>query len=90
MTTHGTAFLKLQVGRSSANIKFTVADSMFPRLVVGIRGMKTLNIQLDPANSRALVNGSEVIPFISKVYPESVFSGNDPRSTQGAGVGPRN
>jgi hypothetical protein len=52
--------------------------------------MKTLNIQLDPANSRALVNGSEVIPFISKVYPESVFSGNDPRSTQGAGVGPRN
>jgi len=90
MTTHGTALLKLHVGRSSANIKFTVADSMFPRLVVGIRGMKTLNIQLDPANSRALVNGSEVIPFISKVYPESVFSGNDPRSTQGAGVGPRN
>jgi hypothetical protein len=83
ITTHGIARLKLETGGSKADIIFTVAARVFPRVIVGIRGMKTMNIKLDPANSRAILGNGVTIPFISKVTPQSVWSGNGQGPSQG-------
>jgi predicted aspartyl protease len=87
MKTYGMASLKIKIGKVMANLHFTVASNLFPKIIVGIRGMKTLNIQLNPANSCAIV-GKSNIPFVSKVSPQSIWTENESRSVQGAGNRP--
>lgn len=88
MKTLGLAALRIGIGSTAATIHFTVAMDLFPKIIIGIRGMKTLNIQLDPANDRAITCHTSV-PFISSVYPQSVWSENEKRSALGARNGPQ-
>jgi len=85
IATYGLANMKIHIGDTRANIKFTVADDIFPRVIIGIRGMRTLHIQLNPSTSCAIVGNSTVVPFISKVSPQSVWAENFDKSALGVG-----
>jgi hypothetical protein len=88
MRTHGMASLKVAVGHTVVNLNFTVASNLFPKIIIGIRGMKTLNVQLNPAQNCAIA-GDVHIPFISTVTQQSIWSGNDKRSIPGASDRPQ-
>jgi hypothetical protein len=79
METHGLASLKIQVGDSVANLHFVITSNLFPKIIIGIRGMKTLNIQLDPVRNCAIASGAPV-PFVSRVSPQSIWPENEERS----------
>ena len=81
--TVGTACITVTVENSKARVSFTVASNIFPKVIIGIRGMKTLDIQLDPANDQALAGGAVTVPFISKVTPQSLWSGKEFGPAQG-------
>jgi hypothetical protein len=74
--TSGTAYIRTVVGENRGVLKFTVANEIFPKVIIGIRGMKMLEIQLDPAKDRILVGNGKVVPLISKVESQSSCSGN--------------
>jgi hypothetical protein len=84
--TYGEASIKVDIGHIKAVLKFTVANQMFPRVIIGIRGMKTMNMVLDPANSCVILGGKRSVPFISKVKPQSIWPENECVSTQGVGA----
>jgi hypothetical protein len=84
MRTYGSTELKVKVGQTMANLHFIVAANLFPRVIIGIRGLKTLNVKLDPANSCAIA-GERDIPFISQVAAQSVWSENGKKSALGVG-----
>lgn len=83
--TYGEASIKVEIGRTKAAVKFTVASQMFPRVIIGIRGMKTMNMLLDPTNSCVMLEGIQTVPFVSKVKPQSIWPENECVSTQGVG-----
>jgi predicted aspartyl protease len=84
--TYGEASIKIDIGHTRAAVKFTVASQMFPRVIIGLRGMKTMNMVLDPTNSCVILGGKRTVPFISKVKPQSIWPENECVSTQEVGA----
>jgi hypothetical protein len=72
MTVTGYATLKLQIGNASANQKFMVVQGLFPKVIVGIRTMKTMGMILNTADDCAIVDGNVRVPFISRTVPQSI------------------
>jgi len=67
----GLALLPLEIGTVRAEQKFLVVNSVFPKVIIGIRTMKAMDICIDPRADCALVDGIRV-PFISTIIPESI------------------
>ena len=66
MESLGVATIDVKIGKTSSFQKFTVVDTIFPRVFLGVKTMKSMNILLDPKKESAFVNGFKV-PFISGV-----------------------
>ena len=63
LVTKGTVSLNVSVGLSRGQLQFVVIEKLFPRIIVGIRSMKTLNIQLRIADNCVYSKGV-MIPFM--------------------------
>jgi len=64
----GYTVLNITVGQKSMKMKFTVVESIFPNVLIGIRSMKQENICIVPAWDCVKIDGCSV-PFVSKVKP---------------------
>ena len=64
--------LRLQIGGVTALQKFRVVEKVFPKIIVGIRTMKTMNIVVDPTADCVYVGNGQKVPFVSTIAPESV------------------
>lgn len=62
----GCSMLKIKIGNKIERINMIVVENLFPRVIIGIKEMKRLNIAVMPANDCIIV-GEKQIPFISKV-----------------------
>ena len=81
----GSVRLRMSFATTSKTCTFVVVKDLFPKVILGIRSMKGLRMIIDPANSRVKVRG-ETIPFLSKVYAETVVAqGNEEGSVLGVG-----
>ncbi len=64
---------------------FLIVKNLFPKVILGIRSMKGLEMTIDPPHSQVFVKGKR-IPFLSKIYAETLMGqGNDDRSVLGVG-----
>jgi hypothetical protein len=63
--TSGTAYIRTVFGENRGVLKFTVANEIFPKDIIGIKGMKMLEIQFDPAKDCVLVGGGKVVEIQS-------------------------
>jgi len=78
MDTKGWVKLRIQVGGQEKECKFWVVQSLYPKIIIGIRAMKDMGISIDPARECVWVNGRKV-PFLARVQPQSLLgskSGN--------------
>lgn len=66
LQTIGTCRLPVDTGLGKKQIDFVVVNKVLPAVVIGIKGMKSLGISLNPKNSCAVIKGVE-IPFMAKV-----------------------
>jgi hypothetical protein len=73
----GIVNLRLGIGNCLSEQKFTVLESIFPKIIVGLRSMKSMDICVDPANDCAVIAGKVRVPFVSKTVPQSVMSGKE-------------
>lgn len=89
MDVTGFAQVDLHIGCVRATQKFHVVRNVFPRIIVGIRSMKTMDIALNPREDCAFVHNMKV-PFISTVVPQSVAAGNASGTHSRAEVSPMN
>jgi hypothetical protein len=64
----GYTYFPLTIGSTSHHVKFTVVESLFPKLIIGLRTMKTEGIILDAPNDSIQVDG-ERVGFVSKTEP---------------------
>ena len=91
MAVTGYATFPLQIGGVKAVQKFLVVKGLFPKIIVGIRTMKTMNIVIDPHSDCIYVGDGMKVPFMSRITPESVVAtsvkldednktGNEPRT----------
>ena len=59
---------------------FLIVKNLFPKVILGIRSMKELEMTIDPPHSQVVVKGKR-ISFLSKVYAETVVGqGNEDQS----------
>ena len=80
MNVVGSVRLKMSFASMSKSCNFLVVKDLFPKVILGIRSMKGLRMIIDPMNNRVKVRGT-TIPFLSKVYSETVVAqGNEDRS----------
>ena len=78
MDTKGWVKLRIQVGGQEKQCKFWVVQSLYPKIIIGIKAMKDMGISIDPAKECVWVNGRKV-PFSARVQPQSLLgskSGN--------------
>lgn len=71
MATTGYATLALEIGNAKSVQKFIIVKSLFPKVIVGIRAMKTMGVIIDPSSDCAVVDRTIRVPFISHVAPQS-------------------
>ncbi len=72
MTVTGAATFSVHIGSVRAVQKFQVVKGLFPKLIVGIRTMKTMSLSLDPESDCAYVGRNYRVPFVSHVTPQSI------------------
>lgn len=70
MNVLGWTRLKIEVGSSSKLCKMWVVPNLFPRVILGIRALKDLNVKIDPPNDCVEVEGQK-IKFLSRTQPQS-------------------
>jgi hypothetical protein len=82
MTVLGEATLIVEIASVKSRQKFLIVNNLFPKVIIGIRAMKTMSISIDPENDCIFVN-KERIPFMSKVDPQSEesFMGNGEKTS---------
>jgi len=66
MQSRGTVSLEVQLGDVISRQSFVMINDLFPRVFIGIRTMKDMNIQINPNEECISVNRKK-IPFISGV-----------------------
>ena len=72
----GIIVLEMKFMSITKHCRFLVVKNLFPRVIIGMRAMKSLRMTIDPPRDRVVVNGHG-IPFLSKTYNESIDeSGN--------------
>jgi hypothetical protein len=76
MCVTGQAIFPLQIGNAKVEQRFMVVKKIFPKVIVGLRTMKTMSIVIDAKNDGVIVDNKIRVPFISRIIPESVL-GNE-------------
>jgi hypothetical protein len=76
----GTTFLRLNIGNCQSDQKFTIVESIFPKVIVGLRSMKSMDVYVDALNDCAVVWGQFKVPFVSKTVAASIWSGKETRT----------
>ncbi len=68
----GIATLRVQLGKKSLSLSFTVVESLFPRVIIGLKDMKRHDIRLLPKFDCVQID-DENVPFVSKtrIEPEN-------------------
>lgn len=66
----GCSFINIKLGDIKKRLKFIVVDNLFPKVLIGIRDMKTLDVSVVPRNDCIMINNTR-IPFISRVSVEA-------------------
>jgi hypothetical protein len=84
----GQATLSIELGPVRAEQKFMVVKNVFPKVIIGIRTMKTMNVCIDPVNDCAIINDQVRLPFLSKIQPQSEVSGKEKWASSGVGASP--
>ena len=88
MNVMGYTHLRLEIGSVKVTQRFTVVKNMFPKILVGIRTMKTMNIVLHPNDNCVYVGNGVPVPFLSIIEPQSTSSSeNGQGPTSGVGGG---
>lgn len=67
----GFTVLNLKIGPKTMRLKFTVVESIFPNVIIGIRTMKKERISIIPAWDCVKVENASV-PFVSKIVSPSL------------------
>ena len=75
MPVAGTTVLELKFPSITKYCKFLVVKNLFPKVIIGMRAMKSLKMTIDPPHDRVVVNGLG-ISFLSKTKIESIDQGN--------------
>jgi hypothetical protein len=76
----GFAVMTIEIGSVKAVQRFMVVQHLFPKIIIGIRTMKTMEITINASEDCVYVGGNTKIPFLSRVYPQSEITsvmGND-------------
>ena len=81
MPVAGSVNLEVKFPSISKCCNFLVVKNMFPKVILGMRAMKSLQLMIDPSSDRVVVNGI-TIPFLSKTHDENMESGNAKTSVQ--------
>ena len=71
MDTNGWVNLKVRVADKERYCKFWIVERLFPKVIIGIRAMKDLRMEVDPARNCAWVRNVK-IPFLSHVQTQSI------------------
>lgn len=66
MENKGVISLEMRLGGKSCKHSFILVDSLFPRVILGIKSMKTMGLIINPSKDCVEINGVS-IPFISKI-----------------------
>jgi hypothetical protein len=72
MCVTGQATFSVQIGNAQVEQKFMVVKKIFPRIIIGLRTMKTMSISIDAENDCILVDKQIRVPFISHITPASI------------------
>lgn len=70
MNVIGWTRINIEIGNSNRLCKLWVVPDLFPKVILGIRALKDLNVKIDPPNDCVEVDG-ERIKFLSKTNTES-------------------
>jgi predicted aspartyl protease len=71
MIVTGNAVISVEIGNVKSNQKFMIVKGLFPKIIIGIRAMKTMGILIDPGHDGIIVDGGMRIPFISHITAQS-------------------
>lgn len=71
MDTNGWVNLKIKVADKERYCKFWIVERLFPKVIIGIRAMKDLKMDVDPARNCAWVRNVK-IPFLAHVQTQSI------------------
>lgn len=71
MAVQGEALLPIEIGGIKATQKFSVVNDLFPKVIIGIRTMKTMGIRIDATSDCIYMGNNVQVPFISRVVPET-------------------
>ena len=66
----GYSFINVNIGNKINKIKMTIVDKLFPRIIIGIRDIKKMNIALLTKLDCATIDKIK-IPFISKIKEQA-------------------
>jgi len=66
----GYSFINVTIGNKIERIKMTIVDKLFPRVIIGLRDMKKMNISILPKIDCVIVDDIK-IPFISKIREQA-------------------
>jgi hypothetical protein len=83
MIVTGYAMISIEIATVKAVQKFMIVKGLFPKVIVGIRTMKTMGVMIDPVSDGIIVDNGVRVPFISRIIPQSFSS-----STLGKEMGP--
>jgi hypothetical protein len=88
MAVTGHATFLVELGNARVQQKFMVVQRIFPKIIIGLRTMKTMSIIIDAVNDGIIVNEETRVPFLSRISPDSTVQGNGYGATLGAGACP--
>lgn len=75
LTVKGEIFLPITVGVITKELPFIVVNQLSPKIIIGLRGLKSLKVEICPTIDAVKCAGIE-IPFIAKTFSDSVCSKN--------------
>jgi predicted aspartyl protease len=73
MQVTGEALFSVRIGSVRAVQKFQVVRNLFPKIIIGIRTMKTMNISVKPSDDCAYIGETFKVPFKSRVVAQTVY-----------------
>ena len=80
MSSKGIAMILVGYGSYSSYQRFVIVDEIFPKVFIGIKAMKHMNVKIDPRNECAKIRKVK-LPFISGVESTTSDAGNAQQST---------
>jgi len=76
LSVSGKIVLPVSIGVTTKSLTFFVISGLAPKVIIGLRGLKTLDVVLCPAKDSLKCSGIE-IPFLGKTFCESKHQKNE-------------